>query len=77
MSKMKDLEVSKVEVSAFLKALIFDMASAIDAEPCTFPVPPELEFFDYKIVRAHIKDIYFEEPTDLSRRKSEMKALKV
>jgi hypothetical protein len=74
---MKDLEVNKDRISVVFKDLIIELASAIDAEPCTFPVPTELEFFDYNVVRAHIKDIYYVEPSELSRRKSEMKALKV
>ena len=40
---------------------------SIEAIPCTFPIPPEIELFDYEIVRQYIRDQYYEEPNQASK----------
>lgn len=46
---------------------------ALGAIPCLFPIPLELERFNYDIVREYIKDQYYEEPSDLMKKQRDMK----
>ena len=32
---------------------------AIDALPCSFPPPLDIAYFDYKIVKNHIRSLHF------------------
>ena len=48
----------------------------LDAIACEFPIPPELERFDYSLVKRYIEDTYYEEPTELQKRSMEIKSKK-
>ena len=46
---------------------------ALDAMACEFPIPRALDRFDYGLVKKHIKDTYYEEPTELQKKSMEIK----
>ena len=48
----------------------------LDAVPCEFPIPPDLERFDYSLVKRYIEDTYYEEPTELQKKSMEIKLKK-
>ena len=43
---------------------------AMPAEPCSYPPPADLAFFDYDVVRAHIREQYFSDPPSPGRREA-------
>jgi putative Holliday junction resolvase len=50
---------------------------ALQAEPCEYPPPPELEILDYNRVSEHIKDLYSENLTPAQITQRRMQAIKV
>ena len=47
--------------------------NSLDAQACEFPVPFELESFDYGLVKRYIEDTYYKEPTELQKKSMEIK----
>jgi hypothetical protein len=43
---------------------------AMPTVPCSYPPPPELAFFDYDVVRAHIREQYYSDPLSPGRREA-------
>lgn len=41
---------------------------SLQAEPCSFPPPKDLEIFDYDIVRKHIKGLYYSDTDSKNNR---------
>ena len=39
---------------------------SLPAEPCSYPPPPELEIFDYEVVKKHIKELYYNDDAESS-----------
>jgi RNase H-fold protein (predicted Holliday junction resolvase) len=51
-------------------------AGSLIAQPCGFPIPQSIEYFDYDIVRHHIRKNNFPEPDKATKIKNMMKSLK-
>ena len=63
-------QLDAMSARCLLERYIEDLGEgAIMAKACNFPIPSDLERFDYGLVKRHIEDMYYEEPSDLEKKK--------